>query len=324
MQVHPRPGLQTLQQRASHCFGLLLASADHSDSLGERFRCIWDVDSPESLAPAKTSPKPDLANVPRPHRTATSVSTDTTDTDIFHDANVDVDDAAASRSLEGLTDRLSISSDAGPKSRSRRGSTTTGAEEKPSKEESGPRKARVAFLNEQVSHHPPVSCFWYQSEFVSGPGSAGGIAARDKKGKGKVVAHGVDQIGAKFTGTSVKVFPGTYNKGIFVHLESREEEYEARRLTAWSGALSLQTTSQITHPTANLTGLIRANPYVVIADHVFITCRGPENKRYRAIVQYIDEVRPKPSTFPHGLVLTPRHSRGSERPSLRWKASSTK
>ncbi|CAH7672776.1 hypothetical protein PPACK8108_LOCUS7608 [Phakopsora pachyrhizi] len=75
----------------------------------------------------------------------------------------------------------------------------------------------VAFLNKQVSHHPPISCFWYKSctkaseteDFVS-------------------VAHGVYQISAKFTGTSVKIFPGPMNKGIFVQLPNWNEEYHVR------------------------------------------------------------------------------------------------
>lgn len=41
----------------------------------------------------------------------------------------------------------------------------------------------------QVSHHPPISAFWYEST----PG----------KGRAKVLASGVDQIAAKFNGTSV-------------------------------------------------------------------------------------------------------------------------
>ncbi|KAI8455309.1 hypothetical protein BY996DRAFT_6413254 [Phakopsora pachyrhizi] len=78
---------------------------------------------------------------------------------------------------------------------------------------------QVAFLNKQVSHHPPISCFWYKSckkaseteDFVSVAPS--------------VVAHGFDQISAKFTGTSVKIFPGPMNKGIFVQLPNQNKEY---------------------------------------------------------------------------------------------------
>ncbi|KAI8447426.1 hypothetical protein BY996DRAFT_6421066 [Phakopsora pachyrhizi] len=64
---------------------------------------------------------------------------------------------------------------------------------------------RVAFLNEQVSHHPPISCFWYKSC--------------------KKASETEDFISAKLTGTSVKIFPGPMNKGIFVQLPNRNKEY---------------------------------------------------------------------------------------------------
>lgn len=52
-----------------------------------------------------------------------------------------------------------------------------------------------------------------------------------------------------------------------------------------------------------MTGLIRANPYVVIADHTYIICRGPKGVRYRAIMQYIDEVRSSTSSTDAGSDL---------------------
>ncbi|CAH7690119.1 Oxysterol-binding protein-domain-containing protein [Phakopsora pachyrhizi] len=127
---------------------------------------------------------------------------------------------------------------------------------------------RVAFLNEQVSHHPPISCFWYKSckkaseteDFVSVAPS--------------VVAHGFDQISAKFTGTSVKIFPGPMNKGIFVQLPNQNKEYH------------------ITHPTATISELLRASPYVVITDHTYITCKSSGTNRYGAIISYLDKKEP--------------------------------
>ncbi|POW01930.1 hypothetical protein PSHT_12317 [Puccinia striiformis] len=88
-------------------------------------------------------------------------------------------------------------------------------------------KTRVVFLNEQVSHHPPISCF---------------------------------------------CLPGPMNKGIFIKLPNRNEEYH------------------VTHPTATVTGLIRANPYVVITDYAYITCRSSDPKRrFRTMISYVDE-----------------------------------
>lgn len=61
--------------------------------------------------------------------------------------------------------------------------------------EAGPEKtARVVIVNEQTSHHPPISAFL--------------VEARTDEGNGKkrtVRMRGVDQLSAKFTGANVKV-----------------------------------------------------------------------------------------------------------------------
>ncbi|KAI8454183.1 hypothetical protein BY996DRAFT_6414085 [Phakopsora pachyrhizi] len=87
-----------------------------------------------------------------------------------------------------------------------------------------------------------------------------------------VVAHGFDQISAKFTGTSVKIFPGPMNKGIFVQPANWNEEYH------------------ITHPTATISELLRASPYVVITNHTYITCKSSGTNRYGAIISYLDKL----------------------------------
>jgi hypothetical protein len=80
----------------------------------------------------------------------------------------------------------------------------------------------ISYLTEQTSHHPPVSAF-----YVDCP----------EKG---ITARGFDQLSAKFTGTSVRVVPGSHNLGIFVTLKNRgNEEY------------------QLTHPAAYLGGFLR-------------------------------------------------------------------
>lgn len=75
---------------------------------------------------------------------------------------------------------------------------------------------RVVYLTEQTSHHPPISHFYYECRPTDGDG------------KGNVIATGADQLSARFTGTTIKVFPGEHNKGIFVRLPKREEEYQVR------------------------------------------------------------------------------------------------
>ncbi|EST05250.1 Oxysterol-binding protein [Kalmanozyma brasiliensis GHG001] len=124
-------------------------------------------------------------------------------------------------------------------------------------------KRRLVFLTEQVSHHPPVSSFFCE--------------ARDAG----VQLCGVDQLGAKFTGTNVKVFPGEQNKGIFLSLTDK----------AKCGAVGEE--YQITHPTASINGLLRGSLWVAICDSLYVTCRGgkrdDDGTRLRAIVEYKDE-----------------------------------
>lgn len=55
-------------------------------------------------------------------------------------------------------------------------------------------KTRVVFLNEQTSHHPPISFFYLESR---GP-------------EGVVKAVGADQLSARFTGASESTYlPGS-------------------------------------------------------------------------------------------------------------------
>lgn len=109
----------------------------------------------------------------------------------------------------------------------------------------------VSYITEQTSHHPPVSAF-----YIDCP--AKGISAR-----------GFDQLSAKFTGTSIRVTPGAHNLGIFVTVHARgSEEY------------------QLTHPAAQLGGLLRGSPSVTVADTCYITC--PQT-RMKVILHYLEE-----------------------------------
>lgn len=106
-------------------------------------------------------------------------------------------------------------------------------------------------MTEQTSHHPPVSAF-----FVDCP--ARGISAR-----------GYDQLSAKFTGTAIRVTPGNHNLGIFITLAKRDnEEY------------------QLTHPAAQLGGILRGALSVSVADICYVTC--PKTK-IKVILHYIEE-----------------------------------
>jgi len=163
----------------------------YNSVLGEQFRCIYDV------APVKVDPDSgDLLVFDTPSRAASP--TDPADSTCKRPASFRT--TSSSTALD--------SEDTGPLRDENRTSSSlaTSVNNKPSS------SARVVFLNEQVSHHPPISCFWYEAR----------TKPEDQTSPSKplVIAHGVDQISAKFTGTSVKVFPGSMNKGIFIKPQS--------------------------------------------------------------------------------------------------------
>ncbi|OCH91257.1 hypothetical protein OBBRIDRAFT_887067 [Obba rivulosa] len=118
-------------------------------------------------------------------------------------------------------------------------------------------RVRIAFLTEQVSHHPPVSAF-----VVRCPSRSLELA-------------GVDQISAKVSGTAVRVMPGSYNKGLFVRITGGPGEGEAYH---------------ITHPAASVNGILRGSFYVSMGEATIITCSGPgDGEQLRAIIEYKEE-----------------------------------
>lgn len=115
----------------------------------------------------------------------------------------------------------------------------------------GGKPVKVCYLTEQTSHHPPVSAFY--------------IECPDRG----VSARGFDQISAKFTGTSVRVVPGEYNRGIFVNVEKRgNEEY------------------QMSHPAAHLGGILRGALSITVSDTCYVTC---PRTRIKTILQYQED-----------------------------------
>lgn len=113
-----------------------------------------------------------------------------------------------------------------------------------------PYPIRTAFLCEQTSHHPPVSAYIYTCP------------------EKNIEAYGMDQIAAKFTGTTIKVQPGEQNEGIFVNLKDRGEEYRC------------------THPTASICGFLRGSLYAAIQDRAELTCKASSLK---TVLWYKDE-----------------------------------
>ncbi|KAG8740371.1 hypothetical protein FRC11_000290 [Ceratobasidium sp. 423] len=117
-------------------------------------------------------------------------------------------------------------------------------------------RVRVVFLTEQVSHHPPISSF-----YITAP----------ERG---IEACGVDQISAKVVGTSVRVTPGSSNKGIFISLTTGPGNGEKYR---------------ITHNSANVNGILRGQFYATMSDTTIITCDRPGKDSLRAIIEYKEE-----------------------------------
>ncbi|CAE6482154.1 unnamed protein product [Rhizoctonia solani] len=120
----------------------------------------------------------------------------------------------------------------------------------------GDDRVRVVFLTEQVSHHPPISSF-----YITAP----------ERG---IEACGVDQISAKVVGTSVRVTPGSSNKGIFINITKGPGNGEKYR---------------VTHNSANVNGVLRGQFYATMSDSTIVTCDRPGNDSLRAIIEYKEE-----------------------------------
>lgn len=109
-----------------------------------------------------------------------------------------------------------------------------------------PRRLRTAYLTEQISHHPPVSAYY------------AACPARH------VSMRGIDQISAKVSGTTVRVAPGSFNKGIFVELDNR------------TGPAGAPEKYHITHPIAHVNGILRGSFYITVSESTVVTCTdGP-------------------------------------------------
>ncbi|KIP10835.1 hypothetical protein PHLGIDRAFT_125333 [Phlebiopsis gigantea 11061_1 CR5-6] len=108
----------------------------------------------------------------------------------------------------------------------------------------GPRRVRTSYLTEQISHHPPVSAY-----YASCPSR-------------QVAMCGIDQISAKVSGTTVRVAPGSCNKGIFLFLENR------------TGAGGERERYHINHPPAHVNGILRGSFYITVSESTIITCTG--------------------------------------------------
>lgn len=281
----------------------------YNSILGEHFRCHWDfepakvtdshivpvqslaVEAPEPLPLASTQARTPTLNAkkgstppsplvtPQDQSRPSSVRNLSMETSNNSSSNNNSTTSSAKKGLSKLLGRKKSTKDtseaanvAASSAHAARASEDTADNANDAASVSGSSmqragKRRLCFLTEQVSHHPPISSFFCEAK------DAG------------VQLYGVDQLGAKFTGTSVKVFPGEQNQGIFLRLTEN----------AKCGAAGEE--YQITHPTASINGLLRGSLWVAICDNLYVTCRGgrrdkgegDDGSRLRAIVEYKDE-----------------------------------
>ncbi|KAL5507138.1 hypothetical protein ACEPAH_6594 [Sanghuangporus vaninii] len=169
--------------------------------------------------------------------------------------------AVANNTSAGSVDAVESNLAAGVSNLSLGGASGSASFDSGEEGEDAAQHVRVAFLTEQISHHPPISAYY---------------ATCPARG---VSMMGIDQISARVSGAGVRISPGSQNKGIFVRLNNgpgRGEQY------------------LITHPSAMVNGMLRGNFYATISDSTIITCSGiaGEDKgreRLRAILEYKDE-----------------------------------
>ncbi|TDL22059.1 hypothetical protein BD410DRAFT_749270 [Rickenella mellea] len=233
----------------------------YNSVLGEHFRSHWDIIpvdypsdplqppiqylyiTPETASTSSGSSKTNETGSVLSFKSAKSKSSNSLPSSPKRPASI----AAVEKNLAAGVSNLSLSGSQASGSASGEGDAPANA----------PR-IRVAYITEQVSHHPPISTFH---------------AACPDRG---VTLTGVDQISARVSGTAVRVAPGSFNKGIFAKIESGNgagEQY------------------QITHPVANVNGILRGSFYVTVCESTVITCTGGKSgeKKLRAIIEYKDE-----------------------------------
>lgn len=92
---------------------------------------------------------------------------------------------------------------------------------------------------------------------------------------------------------AVRVGPGPSNKGIFIRI-AREGPGEGEVRLKWKFNMANADSPQeyrISHPSAQVNGILKGSYYGTISDQISITCHGTEGQtKLRALVDYKDEV----------------------------------
>ncbi|KAG2743259.1 hypothetical protein P692DRAFT_20838902 [Suillus brevipes Sb2] len=236
----------------------------YNSVLGEHFRGHWDV------PPVSYSSDPTQPPILRVHTSVPPPPAQGSET-VSVKSNRSGKSSKSTRSALSLTatskDKMSptlstaptsLNCDAGLSklSLSPLNGSGSGRNDKDKDKDRGGDHIRVVYVTEQVSHHPPVSAYY---------------ASCPLRG---VEMAGIDQISAKVSGTTVRVAPGSFNKGIYINLTSGPgmgEKYH------------------ITHPVANVNGILRGSFYITVGDSTIVTCIGAKGVAYRAVIEYKEE-----------------------------------
>jgi len=126
---------------------------------------------------------------------------------------------------------------------------------------------RIAYLTEQISHHPPISAY------------VASCPARH------ILLSGIDQISVRvLPSASIRVSSGTTNKGLFLSL---------------NGGPGVDERYRITHPVAHVNGVLRGSFYATVHESTIVTCSGGpgvgNGEWLRAIIEYKEEVCVSPT-----------------------------
>lgn len=219
----------------------------YNSILGEHFQCHWDAETPA----VNTYPHPH----PRPHHIVPVQNLDNQYASPLPIASR----GGAPSAIPGPTSAAEPATPARPTDEAAQQASSVPSQ-----------KRRIAFLTEQVSHHPPVSTYF-------------GICP-----EAGIEFSGVDQLSGRFTGTSIRLYAGPRNRGVFLKLLPSAKGHEAPGERY-----------RITHPAASINGLLRGSLWTSMCESTVIdqyggtrsTDRsdGTGGMRLRALIEYKEE-----------------------------------
>ena len=153
---------------------------------------------------------------------------------------------------------------------------------------------RIAYLTEQISHHPPISVYvatcptWH------------------------ITLSGINQISVHvLPSASLRVSSGTMNKGLFLSLD---------------GGPGVGEHYQIMHPVENVNGVLRGSFYATMHESTIMTCSdGPgvgDGEWLHAIIEYKEEVIVCPLPTHARIADVLEHNRAGSASHITWSRAS--